>query len=94
MTFDKIILFIAIIASIVCTIIGIRALVSHAKKEPEMGEKRLKTAFLFFPKALLNDKGLDETRWLKRATWTEMYYGDLDGWIGFRWIDGEKVWRY
>jgi hypothetical protein len=95
MPIDKIVFFIAIIAAIICAIIGVQALVSHFKKEPEMGEKRLKTAFLFFPKALLNDKGLDETRWLKRVTWTEMYYGDLDGWIGFRWIDeDEKVWRY
>lgn len=94
MLIDKIIFFIAIIASIICTIIGIQALVSHAKKIPEMGEKRLKTAFLFFPKALLNDKGLDETRWLKHATWTEMYYGKPGGWVGFRWIDGEKIWRY
>jgi|WetSurSiteA1Bulk_404760.scaffolds.fasta_scaffold00214_12 hypothetical protein len=79
---------------IIIDITGIRLLVSRFTKEPEMGAKRLKTAFLFFPKILLNDMGFDELRWLKHATWTEMYYGDVQGWIGFRWIDGEKIWRY
>jgi hypothetical protein len=85
---------ISILFDIFIDITGIQSLISRLKREPEMGIKRLKTAFLFFPKILLNDKGLDEIRWLKHATWTEMYYGNPEGWVGFRWIDGEKIWRY
>jgi hypothetical protein len=91
---NKLISIVSILFDIFIDITGIRLLISRLKREPEMGTKRLRTAFLLFPKTLLNDRGSDETRWLKHATWTEMYYGNLDGWHSFRWIDGEKIWRY
>lgn len=58
--------------------------------KPPYGEKRIRSAFLWFPKYIEG-----RLRWLERATWVEKYdyayYSDICGeniwwWKGVEWI--------
>jgi len=53
---------------------------------PTEGDKRIRTSFLLWPKTIKQ-----ETRWMEKATWEEIYEPGLD-WCQFipvRWIDIE-----
>lgn len=55
-------------------------------KNPRVGEVRIKSGFLLFPKTLENI-----TRWLEFATWEEMYDGwSSKDWGAIRWLDIKK----
>jgi len=53
---------------------------------PTEGDKRIRTSFLLWPKTIKQ-----ETRWMEKATWEEIYECGFD-WCRFipvRWIDIE-----
>lgn len=58
-------------------------------KHPKIGDKRIRTKFLFFP---LYIKKTNETRWLEITTWEEIYDGSCYGhyWEPIRWIEMYK----
>lgn len=60
--------------------------------EPELGDERIRSAFLWLPKAVR-----DETRWLVHATWRERYVWtrlgtgrEVKAWRGVEWIDEDE----
>lgn len=58
-------------------------------KHPEFLETRIKTRFLIFPKTIEN-----ETRWLEKATWKEMYIKGLSStgkWEELYWIKEQYI---
>lgn len=61
-------------------------------EEPEPGDERVLSGFLWVPKAVLS-----ETRWLVTATWRERYVWTGRGarerkaWRAVQWIDEGKV---
>lgn len=61
--------------------------------QPEYGDERVVTRFLFFPVTLPLESGRytvssgRSQRWLERASWLE-YYDDKDNWLKVEWIDG------
>lgn len=57
------------------------------RKIEQVGDERIVTKFLLFPK-IIND----EERWLERATWVERLYegilmSDPDFWLPVYWLD-------
>jgi hypothetical protein len=48
--------------------------------EPNDGDTRTKTAFLWFPVKIQKER-----RWLERATWIEMWDGPWRKWDKLRW---------
>lgn len=67
----------------------------HSLKN-RFGERRVQTAFLIWPKTLLNSNGRRETRWLETASWLErvatgegMHEGYRYFWYPIRWLDDE-----
>lgn len=56
----------------------------HTKPAPEIGATRIRSGFLFFPRIIG-----DEFRWLRDASWLEVYRpsGDASaGWFAMDWI--------
>ena len=50
------------------------------------GDIRMKEKFLWFPKSLLTaDREYQETRWLEKSAWTQVFYS-LDGWVDYEWV--------
>jgi hypothetical protein len=47
----------------------------HIIKERKIEDLKHKSAFLFFPKTMLNTNGFFETRWLERARWIQKFIG-------------------
>lgn len=60
-------------------------------EKTKIGSKRIKTAFLLFPKQLRNSDGNLETRWLEVASWVQTFEWTFGGesWANWRgeWID-------
>lgn len=58
----------------------------QSEKEPEYGDKRIKTKFLLFPIEINR-----EVRWLEKATYKETYcYNNeyqFHEWVPSKWID-------
>ena len=56
-------------------------------KLPTIGETRIRSGFLFFPK-----EGNNEIRWLIHATWKEEYHQSRWGqkyWMFWEWVDNK-----
>lgn len=57
-------------------------------KHYHAGDKRIKTAFLIFPKTLPKENGEWERRWLEKATWEEeKVFESLNSWLPNNWVD-------
>lgn len=56
-----------------------------SKPKPEIGDCRVKVAFLWLPKKINN-----EWRWMEWAAWEEQY-DEYKGswWLATRWLEGE-----
>lgn len=61
-------------------------------KGPYIGQKRVKTKFLFIPKTIG-----DETRWLERASYLQEYTpvglsmeGTIQDWYDIKWLDDNQ----
>lgn len=63
------------------------------KKQPKIGESRIRVGFLFIPKTLpvktrIGTKEGKVTRWLEKASWTEEY-SSRGGWASV----SEHYWK-
>lgn len=61
------------------------------KTNPKVGDVRVRSGFLFFPKTCSTAFGRTETKWFKFAKWDEIYIPFADPkyklqWIPRRWV--------